>query len=327
MPKAVIPWLQKIEAETQALEVYMAFGASVSYIPAFLKLRQIGIPTSRIHFKKARSAGANAADAILTVLYGRHAGRWNLVLSADKKWFSELPHLEDGSDRNTRCLAFREHEELRLCKIFKGYKADTLVAKETKAASVQASIEKQNRRQDMEVPASEQKLTQTFLKFCKEKLKPGVHKCWDKLSQDALATAVKSVCRGRRFRNYWKLNGGGGPIAAKDVDMLVTIVSEGTLQQPQKVKKLPQKVKTQPQKVKKPKKGKLHKRVAGTFLDYCHLKMKQVNWKCRPESVAKQFKQIFQSKRFRRFVKERCEIDFKIVDVQQVLSLVQARVA
>ena len=319
MPKAVIPWLEKLEAETHALEVYKAVGAAANVKQAKSKLLQTGIPACRIHVKQAQSSSGNAADAILTVLYGRHAGRWNLVLSADKKWFSELQYLDHDSPRNTRWLAFEKlNKKLRLCKIFEGYKANTPVAKQANTASIKTSSEKQKERKGTELPAWEAKLKQTFLTFCKKEL--SVHKCWGNLSKDALAKAVKSVSTGQRFLRYWQLNGGGKSIAAQDVSRLAKIVSEGTQQQPQKVKK-------KKQQKKKEEKGTAHKLVAATFLDYCHLKMKQVSWKCRTKGAAKQFKQIFDSKRFRRFMKENCQIDSKNVDVQQVLSLVQAGVA
>ena len=299
MPKTVITWLEKLEAETHALEVYKAVGASVDAEQAKSKLLQTGIPACRIHVKQAQTGSGNAADAILTVLYGRHAGRWNLILSADKKWFSELQYLDRGSPWNTRWLAFDKLTQPELCKIFEGYKANAPGAKQTNTACIKTCIETQEK-------SLEEKLKQTFLIFCQKQL--SVHQSWGNLSEDALAKAVKSVSTGQRFRKYWQRNGGGKPIAAQDVDVLVKIASEEIQQ-------------------KKKGEGTAHKLVAGTFLDYCHLKLKQVNWKCRTEGVAKQFKQIFQSKRFRRFMKERCQIDSDNVDVQQVLSLVQAGVA
>lgn len=108
MPKNVLKWLERLVAENPDLEVYKAVGSKVDVDAAKCKLRTAGIPESHLHVLKAATASKNAADALLSVLYGRHAGPLNVVLSNDKQWFGELPHVENNSTRRTVWLRFSE---------------------------------------------------------------------------------------------------------------------------------------------------------------------------------------------------------------------------
>lgn len=66
-----------------------------------------GVSKDSVHIVQTRSQVKNAADALLTALFGRHArpDAMNYILS-DKEWFSELPHV--FADMPTIWMKFRD---------------------------------------------------------------------------------------------------------------------------------------------------------------------------------------------------------------------------
>ncbi|CAE8607405.1 unnamed protein product [Polarella glacialis] len=58
------------------------------------KLLQAGVPRDRLFIKQSYEYAENAADAILTFLFGRYAGARNYLISDDRKWFKEVMHLD-----------------------------------------------------------------------------------------------------------------------------------------------------------------------------------------------------------------------------------------
>ena len=108
--RRVVPWLKTMHAEYPDLKVYKAVGTHTNVDLAKRKLAESGIPETQITVVQAKTASANAADAVLTVLFGRHAqaGGLNYVLSDDKQWFGELPFMEISPGISTVWMTFSE---------------------------------------------------------------------------------------------------------------------------------------------------------------------------------------------------------------------------
>lgn len=115
-------WLTNLVAEHDGrVEVFKAVGIAVDATAAQNKLLVTGLTADRIFVQKAATSGKNAADAVLTYLYGRHAGDYNYILSDDKQWFGELPHVDPAV--RTIWLRFQELEKLdqNLSQLFLDY--------------------------------------------------------------------------------------------------------------------------------------------------------------------------------------------------------------
>lgn len=99
MPKeATFQWLEHLCRDHADVLIWKAVGTHCeSQINKTAKKFEAlpGISADNVRIVKARSGVQNAADALLSALYGRHAKTeaMNYVLSDDKKWFSELPHV------------------------------------------------------------------------------------------------------------------------------------------------------------------------------------------------------------------------------------------
>ena len=111
----VVPWLKTMHAEYPDLKVYKAVGTHTDVDLAKRKLEESRIPETQITVVQAKTASANAADAVLTVLFGRHAQACglNYVLSDDKQWFGELPRMEISPGIRTVWMRFSELESPR----------------------------------------------------------------------------------------------------------------------------------------------------------------------------------------------------------------------
>eukprot|EP00931_Biecheleriopsis_adriatica_P053247 TRINITY_DN31138_c0_g1_i2.p1 TRINITY_DN31138_c0_g1~~TRINITY_DN31138_c0_g1_i2.p1 ORF type:complete len:261 (+),score=78.34 TRINITY_DN31138_c0_g1_i2:120-902(+) len=95
--KAAQEWLAKISAEHPKLQVFFAMGAEYDEDTARQKLLAVpGLTADRIFVRRASTTGKNTADALLTALFGKYAGRLNYVLSNDKHWFAELPNVDNS---------------------------------------------------------------------------------------------------------------------------------------------------------------------------------------------------------------------------------------
>ena len=130
--RRVVPWLKTMHAEYPDLKVYKAVGTHTDVDLAKRKLAESGIPETQITVVQAKTTSANAADAVLTVLFGRHAqaGGLNYVLSDDKQWFGELPFMEISPGITTVWMRFSElknpkfpmsREERQLCQMLLEY--------------------------------------------------------------------------------------------------------------------------------------------------------------------------------------------------------------
>eukprot|EP00929_Paragymnodinium_shiwhaense_P083879 TRINITY_DN44827_c0_g1_i1.p1 TRINITY_DN44827_c0_g1~~TRINITY_DN44827_c0_g1_i1.p1 ORF type:complete len:546 (-),score=61.32 TRINITY_DN44827_c0_g1_i1:359-1996(-) len=107
--EATLSWLDEVCKHHQDVTIWKAIGSHHDICKSVAKLQAgSGLPSGKVHVLQAHSKALNAADALLTALYGRHAqtDAMNYVLSDDKKWFSELPHI--FSDVPTTWLTFRE---------------------------------------------------------------------------------------------------------------------------------------------------------------------------------------------------------------------------
>lgn len=111
----VVPWLKTMHAEYPDLKVYKAVWTHTDVDLAKRKLEESRIPETQITVVQAKTASANAADAVLTVLFGRHAQACglNYVLSDDKQWFGELPRMEISPGIRTVWMRFSELESPR----------------------------------------------------------------------------------------------------------------------------------------------------------------------------------------------------------------------
>jgi len=110
MPKEpTLTWLEQLCQTHQDVLVWKTIRANLSHtasrLASDLEARS-GLPSSNVHVVPAQTQCSNAADALLTALYGRHArpDAVNYVLSNDKAWFSEVPHI--FKDVPTKWLTF-----------------------------------------------------------------------------------------------------------------------------------------------------------------------------------------------------------------------------
>ncbi|CAE7949775.1 unnamed protein product [Symbiodinium sp. KB8] len=58
------------------------------------RLLASGIDESQLLLVPTRTGAENAADVVLTYLYGRYAGTKNYLVSDDRKWFEEVVRAE-----------------------------------------------------------------------------------------------------------------------------------------------------------------------------------------------------------------------------------------
>lgn len=108
--KETFQWLEHLCKCHSEVLIWKALGAlsSNSASGALNKFERLPcLSVENVHVVQARSGVKNAADALLTALYGRHAqsDAMNYVLSDDKQWFSEIPHV--FSDMPTVWLTFQ----------------------------------------------------------------------------------------------------------------------------------------------------------------------------------------------------------------------------
>lgn len=93
---STVRWLENLLTTYPKASVWKALRSQADAAAALQKLCKVpGLLPCNIHVMKSRTGCENAADALLTALYGRHARSDcpNFVLSNDKRWFSELPHI------------------------------------------------------------------------------------------------------------------------------------------------------------------------------------------------------------------------------------------
>eukprot|EP00434_Breviolum_minutum_P040206 symbB.v1.2.035723.t1/scaffold4879.1/size33502/3 len=181
--RRVVPWLKTMHAEYPDLNVYKAVGTHTDVDLAKRKLAESGIPETQITVVQAKTASANAADAVLSVLFGRHAqaGGLNYVLSDDKQWFGELPFMEISPGIRTVWMRFSE----------------------LKSPKFPMSRE-------------EEQLCQMFLEYCRDN--PHMYeRCWANCPQEYRNGEIRKVYNGKKFRGYaasmWKEEYGGKAIA------------------------------------------------------------------------------------------------------------------
>mmetsp|Transcript_28330 Transcript_28330/g.78197 ORF Transcript_28330/g.78197 Transcript_28330/m.78197 type:complete len:295 (+) Transcript_28330:134-1018(+) len=111
MPKQqTIQWLEALCRCHPDISIWKAIGSSCEQTAnnAAKKFSSLpGISPVNVHVAKARSGTANAADALLTALFGRYSqtGSINYILSNDKKWFSELPYIFSDVPTTLRTFA------------------------------------------------------------------------------------------------------------------------------------------------------------------------------------------------------------------------------
>ena len=318
-PAKVVPWLRKLEAEKHEPVVYKAVGKSVDAESAKSKLLKAGIPESRIHIRQAESQAKDAADAILSVLYGRHAGKWNVVLSNDKQWFGELPHLEDEAHKSTRWFTFKELKDRDPRKIFDGYEAHTKRSLQgTKDAGA-----------DTESPVALTADQALFLEYCRSK--KTLYQSWKTVPK--LAQSIMAVYGGARFGKFRQQHGGGKKarkLVNDDVDELASLVRadlEAQTQPPEPMSTKP----TKPKESKKSKKSDLSALRAADqalFLEYCRSKKALYqSWKTVPK-LAQSIMAVYGGARFGKFRQQHGggKKARKLVndDVDELASLVRA---
>ena len=172
--RKVVPWLKTMHAENPDLKVYKAVGTGTGVDLAKRKLAESGIPETQITLVQAKTTSVNAADAVLTVLFGRHAeaGCLNIVLSDDKQWFGELPFMEISPGIRTIWLRFSELDHPRF----------------------PLSIEE-------ELSTEEEQLCQMFLEYCREN-KAMYERHWANCQEFEREGQIHKVYNGKKFREY-----------------------------------------------------------------------------------------------------------------------------
>ncbi|CAE8582173.1 unnamed protein product [Polarella glacialis] len=91
-----IQWLKTLCSHYRQVSIWKAIGTSIDPTKAAKKFEGLpGLAAENVYIRRAHTGSQNAADALLTALYGRHASSEasNYVLSSDKNWFGELPHI------------------------------------------------------------------------------------------------------------------------------------------------------------------------------------------------------------------------------------------
>jgi len=158
------------------------------------KLTKSGIPKAQITVVQAKTASANAADAVLTVLFGRHAeaGFLNIVLSDDKQWFGELPFMEISPGIRTVWMRFSELDQLDIRKF--------------------------------PLSREEEQLCKLFVEYCRGR-NYMYQQAWPKCSHQSLESEIQKVYNGKKFRGYvesmeasWKKDHVGKAVAQVQAD-------------------------------------------------------------------------------------------------------------
>ena len=201
--RRVVPWLKTMHAEYPDLKVYKAVGTHTDVDLAKRKLAESGIPETQITVVQAKTTSANAADAVLTVLFGRHAqaGGLNYVLSDDKQWFGELPFMEISPGIRTVWMRFSELKSPRFpMSDAKGFRCP----------------DSYDDISDVQI------LCQMFLEYCRDN--PQMYeRCWANCPQEYRKGEIRKVYNGKKFRGYaasiWKEEYGGKAIAEVQADL------------------------------------------------------------------------------------------------------------
>ncbi|CAE7682883.1 unnamed protein product [Symbiodinium sp. CCMP2592] len=89
------PYMQTL-ANQSKLAVFVAVKGSQKIAQERLRRRLLesGIDESQLLLVPTRTGAENAADVVLTYLYGRYAGTRNYLVSDDRKWFEEVVRAE-----------------------------------------------------------------------------------------------------------------------------------------------------------------------------------------------------------------------------------------
>ena len=246
LKEPVVSWLKVVYEHFKKINVYKVVRLSLDVKQAKMKLLETGLPEGWIHVKETTTQADNATDCLLSVLYGREAGSLNIVLSSDKKWFSEFEHLEKDSWRKTYWWTFErlkeqdphefvlEHFFLAHCRqrgLYSTWRklsdADLKIQIESELESAPLTVkhsiyfftpkhyEGLLRKQEVETKllesVKEDMMCSTciavkFLEFCRKQV--GEYHAWETLPEPTLGMRVERELHGRRFREYCRETAG-----------------------------------------------------------------------------------------------------------------------